>query len=73
MSLSKSHSRSDCRRRRLAERASFSVDECDCGAIHLTIGYLTMRLDPRAYREMAAAVLEALGHIAPSYSRSTVH
>ena len=45
--------RKNCRRHRLAERASFSVDECECGALHLTIGYVTMRLEACAYREMA--------------------
>ena len=61
-----------CRRRRLAERAPFSVDECDCGAVHVTIGYVTMRLDPCAYREMAAAVIEALPQLPPQ-AESTIH
>jgi hypothetical protein len=52
-----------CRRRRLAGCASFSVDECDCGAIHLTMGYVTMRLDPCAYREMSTVMVEALAHL----------
>ena len=64
--------RNNCRRRRLAERASFSVDECDCGAVHLTIGYVTMRLDPCAYREMAAAVSEALERL-PTNAHATIH
>jgi len=61
-----------CRRRRLAERASFSVDECDCGAIHLTIGYITLRLDPSAYREVAALMSEALEHLNLPH-RLTIH
>jgi hypothetical protein len=63
---------SKCRRRRLAERASFSIDECDCGAIHLTIGYVTMRLDPCAFREMAALVTESLGRLLDQ-SRPIIH
>jgi len=61
-----------CRRRRLAERASFSVDECDCGAIHLTIGYITLRLDPGAYREVAALMIEALERLHLPH-RPTIH
>ena len=64
--------RSDCHRHRLAERGSFSVDECDCGALHLTIGYVTLRLDPRAFREMARAILEALDRL-PIHQRPTIH
>ena len=61
--------RKNCRRRRLAHHASFSVDECDCGALHLTIGYVTLRLEVCAYREMAAAVTEALNQL----HRPTLH
>ena len=46
--------RKNCRRNRLAERGAFSVDECACGTLHLTIGYVTMRLESCAYRELAA-------------------
>jgi hypothetical protein len=48
-----------CVRQKLSERASFRVDSCDCGAIHLTIGFITIRLDAPAFREFAAAVYEA--------------
>jgi len=65
--------RSKCRRRRLAERQSFAVDECACGAVHLTIGYVTMRLDPCAYREMAATVTEALAQLPPAHRANTLH
>ena len=57
--------RSGCRRRRLAARPSFSVDVCECGAVHLTVGYTTMRLDEGAFREMAAMLAEALSHLSP--------
>jgi len=65
--------RTKCRRRRLAERPSFSVDECDCGALHLTIGYVTMRLDPCAYRELTAVVNEGLAQLPPPHHRQTLH
>ncbi|HTR62153.1 MAG TPA: hypothetical protein VMH37_10655 [Candidatus Binataceae bacterium] len=61
-----------CRRRRLAARASFSVDECDCGAVHLTVGYVTMRLDPCAFREVVAMMNDALGRL-PVPHRPTLH
>lgn len=49
-----------CVRRRLAERGTFIVEICDCGAVHLTIGFLTLRLDPCAYRALAGALDDAL-------------
>ena len=61
-----------CRRRRLASRGSFSVDECDCGAVHLTIGYVTLRLDPCAYREVVAMMDDALRRL-PLPDRPTIH
>jgi hypothetical protein len=64
--------RKNCRRRRLAHRASFSVEECECGALHLTIGYVTLRLEVCAYREMAAAVTEALDQL-PVQHHPTIH
>jgi len=60
-----------CRRRSLAKRASFSVEQCECGAIHVTVGYITIRLEPCAYREMAMAVIEALERLPAG--RPTIH
>jgi hypothetical protein len=53
----------NCVLRRLAGRASFSADACVCGAIHLTIGFITLRVDPCAFREFAAVVMESLRHL----------
>jgi hypothetical protein len=64
--------RRKCARRRLAEHASLSVDACDCGAIHLTIGFVTLRLDPHAFRELATTVREAASHLQRS-DRPVVH
>ena len=61
-----------CRRRRLASRGSFSVDECDCGAVHLTVGYVTLRLDPCAYREVVAVMDDALRRL-PAPHPPTIH
>ncbi len=49
-----------CERRRLAEHGTFYIDLCNCGVVHLTIGCLTLRLDPSAYRELASSVQESL-------------
>jgi hypothetical protein len=52
-----------CERRRIAERGTFNIEECDCGAIHLTLGCLTLRLDPAAYGELVEAIGESLNHL----------
>lgn len=54
----------NCSKRRLAQRGSFAVDACECGAVHLTIGYVTMRLERSACAEMADAIAEALDLLA---------
>ena len=54
----------NCSKRRLAQRGSFAVDACECGAVHLTIGYVTMRLERSACAEMADAIAGALDLLA---------
>lgn len=49
-----------CERHRLAECGIFKIDACDCGIVHLTIGCLTLRLEPSAYGELANAIDESL-------------
>lgn len=49
-----------CRRRSLAECESFKVELCDCGAVHLTIGFATLRLSLPAFRELATTIQAAL-------------
>lgn len=51
---------SPCRRRRLAESAVAAVDVCDCGVMQVHVGTLTLRLEPRAARELAATLDAAL-------------
>ncbi len=50
----------NCQRRRLAERGAFNVELCDCGALHVTVYFLTLRLDPGAYRELFYVLDEGL-------------
>jgi len=52
-----------CSRRRLGGKAPFRVECCDCGAIHLTIGFATLRLDSVAFRELASAIAEAVRNL----------
>jgi hypothetical protein len=60
----------NCDKRRLAEHGPFNVQVCECGAVHLTAGFMTLRLEPSAYRELAAVVNDGLlgltAPIAPS-------
>jgi hypothetical protein len=49
-----------CEKRRLAAHGPFNVQICDCGAVHLTAGFVTLRLEPSAYCELAAVVNEGL-------------
>jgi hypothetical protein len=48
----------ECRRRRIGGASSFTIDLCECGAVHLTIGFATLRLEPHAYRELASAIAQ---------------
>ena len=64
-----------CNRIRLAGNESFHVDLCGCGAIHLTVGFMTLRLDRGAYRELVRVLDDGLRAI-PSDSaveRPTLH
>ncbi|HUA34900.1 MAG TPA: hypothetical protein VMA09_14925 [Candidatus Binataceae bacterium] len=64
--------RKQCERRRLAGENSFTVESCECGAIHLTIGFLTLRMEPCAYREFARIIAGALNELDPTISL-TIH
>jgi hypothetical protein len=44
----------------LARRGPFRVEQCPCGTLHLTMGVLTVRLEPLACTELASAMLEAV-------------
>jgi hypothetical protein len=61
-----------CQKRKLAARGSFSVDRCECGAIHLTLGFVTIRLEPRAYRELADTIFDGLQMI-DRHDQPTIH
>jgi hypothetical protein len=48
-----------CRRRRLSQRGPFLVEACGCGMLHLTFGFLTLRIAPQAFDALCAVLLEA--------------
>jgi hypothetical protein len=48
------------RRTPLARRGAFRVDQCGCGTLHVTLGVLTVRLEPLACTELASTMLEAM-------------
>ena len=49
-----------CTRRPLAGSEQCIVEECACGAIHVTIGAITMRLGPGTVADMAGTLTEAM-------------
>ena len=51
---------SRCRRGVLAANVAFRIERCDCGAIHLIMGFATKRIDQFAFSELARAAAEAM-------------
>ncbi|MEW5849113.1 MAG: hypothetical protein AB2A00_09870 [Myxococcota bacterium] len=48
-----------CRRERIAYSRMGSVELCSCGMCHLTVGALTLRMDPAALNQLAATMTHA--------------
>jgi hypothetical protein len=62
--------RTTCVRRTLASGDVAVVEQCSCGAVHVTIGAITMRLPGSAIPPLGDILLEAagaLGH-APAHA-----
>jgi hypothetical protein len=51
-----------CDKRTLAAHGPFGVHLCKCGAVHLTSGFVTLRLELAAFLELAVVVNQ--GHSA---------
>jgi hypothetical protein len=49
-----------CRREMLAHRGPFQIEACNCGLVHLTIAFMTVRIAPAAVDTLCAALLEAV-------------
>jgi|JI10StandDraft_1071094.scaffolds.fasta_scaffold56507_2 hypothetical protein len=43
----------------LARAPGIAVEACTCGALHVTIGALTLRLDPSAFTRLCATLADA--------------
>ena len=50
----------DGHRHALASNGPCSIESCDCGVLHVTVGMITMRLQPTTARALADTLLRAL-------------
>lgn len=55
-----------CTRKLLAVSSICTVEECDCGTVHLTVGALTLRLEREALRDLQGALASALANLTGS-------
>lgn len=61
-----------CSREILARSPIGSVERCTCGALHLSIGALSLRLDPNVLRAIVVMGHEALGQLERDRTRERV-
>jgi len=54
---------SRCRRHMLAKNGPFLVESCGCGMVHLTFGFMTVRIAPGAVDALCATLLEAVQNL----------
>ena len=50
----------DHERQSLAHCGPCQIDRCDCGVLHVTLGMVTLRLQPATARALADALEQAL-------------
>ena len=50
----------NCRRHTLSQHGPFLVESCGCGMVHLTFGFMTLRIAPSAVDALCATLLEAV-------------
>lgn len=48
-----------CKQEVLSQNNCFQINRCSCGAIHLSIGPMTIRLAPESLPELSAVLLAA--------------
>lgn len=53
-----------CSRRVLAQGGPVRVEHCGCGAVHLTIGPMTLRLDRGVTQDLSDSLAAALTQLA---------
>lgn len=61
-----------CGRQLLARGPFALIEQCSCGAVHLTIGAVTLRLAPEALAELAQVVGDAACELAMHDVLSTI-
>lgn len=60
-------------RKRIAEGRAANVDECvGCGTLHVTIGALSLRLDPEALASVSRTLEDALAHLLAERASATL-
>jgi len=47
-------------RQSLAQRGPCRIEACECGVLHVTVGMITLRLQPTTARALADALEQAL-------------
>jgi hypothetical protein len=55
-----------CTRKLLAASPICTVEECDCGTVHLSVGALTLRLERDALRELQGVLTTAQANLTDS-------
>ncbi|HVG57488.1 MAG TPA: hypothetical protein VNA24_02980 [Hyalangium sp.] len=55
-----------CTRKLLAATPICTVEECECGTVHLSVGALTLRLEREALRDLQGALASALANLTGS-------
>lgn len=61
-----------CTRRTLAAGDFARIEQCNCGAIHVTIGAVTLRLTPGALGPLAETLGDAVNALALEHARTTL-
>jgi hypothetical protein len=52
-----------CHRHLLSQTSTCLVEACSCGALHLSVGAMTLRLDREAAEDIAQALVDAVAAI----------
>jgi hypothetical protein len=58
-----------CTHKLLASSPICTVEECNCGTVHLTIGALTLRLEREALRDLQGTLTSAVANLDDSEPR----
>jgi hypothetical protein len=53
----------NCQQETLSQHSCFQINRCSCGAYHVSIGAITIRLAPESFSELSAVVSAARAKI----------